>query len=561
MGLTRFARLTLVAMSLWGSSTALAAAPENPLQPPDRSSPRATLVTFLAAGDAAAQAFREGANHSFQGSRRLFRLSQPAFRCLDMSHLPAASRLKAGGAAALALYQVMNRIRLPPLDQIPDAEQMAQRKDGAGKYWTLPGTEITFVRVEQGAAGVEYLFSPETVSRAAEFEERTRGLPPVRADVPDLHAMMVEGGGWMIPYGWIESLPTVLRTPVGGQASWKWIALVLLLVAMLPLLWVAARLSRLGEGRSPLVRAVARFAVPLALIVAVPVFGFLAFVQVNVMGEVAIAMQVGMNVFLAMLAAWVCWRAAPVVAEAIIATPRVAPEGVDAALIRLAARIVGIAGSLALLSAGASRLGIPVYGIVAGLGVGGIAVALAAQPTLENFIAGLNLFADRSLRVGDKCKVGETRGRVESIGLRSTRIRTDDRAVTTIPNGAVARASILNLSSRDHMQLETVIGLRYETTPAQLRAILSSIEAMITSHPRVLAEGNRVRFVAFGASSLDVQVRAQIATTSTGEFAAIRQEILLRIMDIVEQGGSAFAFPSTTLYLGRDHPPGGGKAG
>ena len=253
--------------------------------------------------------------------------------------------------------------------------------------------------------------------------------------------------------------------------------------------------------------------------------------------------------------AWLAWRLAPVVAEAIIASPHVARETLDAHLIRLTARLLGILGALALLSIGADQLGIPVYGIVAGLGVGGLAVALAAQPTLENLIAGLNLFADRPLRVGDRCKLGDTMGTVEAIGIRSTRVRTRDRTVTTIPNGALAKMAIANQSRRDRMLIDTQIGLRYETTPDRLRAILAALHALLAGHPRVVRDSVQVRFVAFGASSLDVLIRAYVDTTSRSEFRAIQEELLLGVMDVVEKGGSAFAFPSQTLYLGRDEPP------
>ncbi len=556
MSPTSSARLALLGALLWTAPVARAEAPAHPLRPSDRSSPRATLATFLASGDALVQSLEH--NYLRSQTRKAFLelalLAEPGVRCLDLSHVAPAARFKAGRSAGLALYETLNRIPLPPLEDVPDAEQMAQRKDGASQRWTIPDTEITLVRVDRGA-GPEFLFSPETVARAEEFDDRTTGMPPVRAKVPDLHAIVMGGGGWLVPFSLIQALPAPLRATIWGHAAWKWVAVLLLLGLLVPVLGLAVRLSHVGEARGPLVRALARFAVPLALLLVIPIFAWLALVQVNLVGEAGSAVQMAANLALFVVGAWVSWRAAPVVAEAIIASPSIAPESVDAHLIRLAARVLGIVGALALLALGADRLGIPVYGIVAGLGVGGLAVALATQPTLENLIAGLNLFADRPLRVGDRCKIGDTNGTVENIGIRSTRIRAADRTVTTIPNGALAKMSIHNQSRRDHMLLEATIGLRYETTPAQLRAILAALEGLLKGHPRVLADGLRVRFVAFGASSLDVQLRAYVDTVSGNEFQAIRQDIFLGVMDVVEQGGSGFAFPSTTVYLGKDAPP------
>jgi len=216
------------------------------------------------------------------------------------------------------------------------------------------------------------------------------------------------------------------------------------------------------------------------------------------------------------------------------------------------AKVRHVPGSATLLALGANRLGIPVYGIVAGPGVGGLAIALAAQPTIENLIGGLNLFADKPIRVADFCKYGDAVGTVEAIGIRSTRIRGIDRTLTTIPNAALAKMPIVNLTRRDQMLIQAVIGLRYDTTPEQLRYILVRLREMLLGHPRVHPEPARARFIGFGASSLDIEVFAYVMTSDWNVFLGIREDILLRVMDIIEQGGSAIAFPSRTLYLGRD---------
>jgi MscS family membrane protein len=549
----------LAALLLVGTATSAGAAPpQNPLQPLDRSSPRATLRTFLTSGDVLAQelADRYVASQSWAEHGRLLALGQQLIRCLDLAQVPPASRPKVGRAAGLALFETLSRIPLPPLEEIPDAEQMALRKDAASRRWTIPGTEIALVRVDEGMSGSEFLFSPDTVARAEEFYERTRDLPRLRSvPLPDMHGIVATAGGWMIPYAWVQAMPGWLRAPLWGQAAWKWIALLLLVAAFAPFIGLAFRLSRVAEERGPFLRALAQVSLPLLLLVATPAVAWLALAQVNLVGSAGSAVEIVSTAVMFLAFAWLAWRLAPVVAEAIIASPHVARESVDAHLIRLTARLLGILGALTLLSIGADRLGIPVYGIVAGLGVGGLAVALAAQPTLENLIAGLNLFADRPLRVGDRCKLGDTLGTVEAIGIRSTRVRTRDRTVTTIPNGALAKMSIANQSRRDRMLVDTKIGLRYETTPDRLRAILAALHALLSGHPRVVRDSVQVRFVAFGASSLDVLIRAYVDTTSGTEFRAIQEELLLGVMDVVEKGGSAFAFPSQTLYLERDEPP------
>jgi MscS family membrane protein len=279
---------------------------------------------------------------------------------------------------------------------------------------------------------------------------------------------------------------------------------------------------------------------------------YLALVQINLRGSNGSAIGIVATAIVYVSGAWLSWRAALVVAEAIICSPRIAPEGVDAHLIRLCTRLLGLVAWAWFLVMGADRVGIPAYGVVAGLGVGGLAIALAAQSTIENLIGGLSLFADKPVRVGDLCKCGSDEGTVEAIGLRSTRIRSLDRTLTTIPNAALAKMAIENLAERDRILIQTVIGVRYETRPEQLRYLLVKILELLVSHPRIHAASARARLIGFAASSLDIEVFAYVLTRDKLEFLAVRQDVLLRIMEIVEQSGTSFAFPSQNVYFSKD---------
>jgi MscS family membrane protein len=214
-----------------------------------------------------------------------------------------------------------------------------------------------------------------------------------------------------------------------------------------------------------------------------------------------------------------------------------------------------VAKALVLLLAGIAlldQLGFDVTALLAGLGVGGIAVAFAAQKTIENLFGGASLFADRVLAVGDFCRLGDRVGTVEAIGLSSTRLRTLERTVVAIPNADLAGMRIENFAARDRIWYQSVIGLRYETTPEQLRCVLIEVRRMLYAHPMVDPDPARIRFLGFGASSLDLEVFAYVRTRDFGEYLEIAEDLNLRIMDIVAASGSGFAFPSRTLYLGRD---------
>jgi MscS family membrane protein len=199
-----------------------------------------------------------------------------------------------------------------------------------------------------------------------------------------------------------------------------------------------------------------------------------------------------------------------------------------------------------------SLLGYPVASLVAGLGLGGLALALAAQKTVENLFGAFSIGVDQPFREGDFVKIEEFVGTVEAIGLRSTRFRTLDRSLITIPNGRLADMRLESFTARDRLRLATVIGLVYETSASQLRAVLAGFERILREHPRVWPGGMVVRFAAFGASSLDIEIMAWFETTEWSEFQLIRQDVLLQFMEVVEEAGTSFAFPTQTIHLASD---------
>lgn len=204
-----------------------------------------------------------------------------------------------------------------------------------------------------------------------------------------------------------------------------------------------------------------------------------------------------------------------------------------------------------------SQFGYPVATILAGLGIGGIAIALGAQKSLEHFFGSVSIGVDQPFRVGDWVKASDTEGEVESIGLRSTRIRTLDRTVVSIPNGQLAESRTENFGQRDRIRFRTVIGVEYGTTAAQLRAIRDDIEAVLRAHPRTWQDRVQVAFSSFGAYSLDIELFCWIETTDIDEFRHIRQDLMFQIMDVVERNGAGFAFPTQTLHMvPGDVPPG-----
>ena len=198
-------------------------------------------------------------------------------------------------------------------------------------------------------------------------------------------------------------------------------------------------------------------------------------------------------------------------------------------------------------------LGLDVTTGLAALGIGGIALALGAQKTVENLVGSLTLIADQPIRVGDFCKIGDTTGTVEQIGMRSTRIRTLSRTLVVIPNGELSSIKIENYAHRDRFWFHPILGLRYETTPDQLRYLLVELRAILYAHPKVSPDPARVRFLGPGADALPIEIFAYVLAIDYNEFLAIQEDLSLRIMELVAKSGTGFAFPSQTLYMAEDH--------
>ena len=208
---------------------------------------------------------------------------------------------------------------------------------------------------------------------------------------------------------------------------------------------------------------------------------------------------------------------------------------------------------------------------LAGLGVGGIAVALAAQKTLENVIAGASLIFDQAVRTGDVLKMGDVVGTVEHIGLRSTRLRTLDRTVVRIPNGQIASVSLETLSARDKFWFHPVVSLRSETTSRQLGAVVEAIRRLLDRHPSVDSGSVRVQFVRMAEFSFDVEVFAYVSAGDWGHFLEVQEQLLFGVTEAVETAGTQIAFRGQAMYvakpldprqdaLGPQRPPGEGTA-
>lgn len=367
--------------------------------------------------------------------------------------------------------------------------------------------------------------------------------------VPNWYATL--GNHWLI-----DRLPAILlRSGPFDLLWWQWLAL-------LPAALVAALIGIVGAR---VVRAamslttrrtrttwddtvLARLGPPLTLGCA-----FVAAAAVlPVLGLYAPAHHAALRFIRVGIAAalfWSLWRLVDVGRQLLSESPWAHGLPASRSLVPLGARVTKVVVAAFAVVLILSTLGYPVASLIAGLGIGGVAVALAAQKTVENLFGAFSIGIDQPFREGDFVKVDDFVGTVEAIGLRSTRFRTLDRTIVTLPNGRLADMRLESFSVRDRLRLAAIVGLVYETTPRQMRAVLAGFERVLRAQPKIWPDAVVVRFSAFSPSSLDVEVMAWFTTSDWGEFQRIREDVLLEFMEVVHACGTGFAFPTTTVHV------------
>jgi MscS family membrane protein len=331
--------ICVLLLALW-SPVAGAADTGHPLAPLDLSSPRATLINFLTTGDALFQLLREEyqGTPSRAGLDRKLELGAALARTLDLSEIAPAARDEMRANGFIYLYEVLSRIELPPAADIPDAAAYADAgddKDAGDKpvSWTIPHTEITLVRVADGPHAGEFLFSPSTVARAWEFYKKVRTLPYRRAVPLKNYAEMrhyLSMRGWMIPARAIEGFPGWLKFSVHQQAVWKWIALALLIAVTIVVVVFIHRLARRGLSGHHATAYLRRLATPLTLLLVVPLMQNLAHEQLTLTGSVTGVVASVAEAITYFALAWIAWTGSIAVAEAVIASPKISDESLNA---------------------------------------------------------------------------------------------------------------------------------------------------------------------------------------------------------------------------------------
>jgi MscS family membrane protein len=431
-----------------------------------------------------------------------------------------------------------------------DIALVSNEPDGSVEAGLSPGEEragvleaggarvdIILVRVDDPAYGKIWLLSNETVTK-----------------IPQLYAQMEAEG----PTAAERIVPaTLMSHHLLGMSLAQWIGWILSIPISWVLAWLLAFFSSVPRRVWRALRKVSfktiwetDLGLPLKCIIAIVIHG--AFVYLL---EPPLLYREYYFRFLAALLvaclAWLVSRIADRGFDHAVNRRRTTGKGGESILV-LVQRVNRIVLLIIAFVTAMALFGVNVKTTLAGLGIGGLAIALGAQKTLENLIGGVSLLMDKAVHAGDFCEIGGKLGTVEDIGLRSLRLRTLDQNLLVVPNSALASMQFQNMKARTKLLISQNFSLRIETSVEQLRRVLNHVQQMLNEHPSIESGTSRIRVADFAGAAFELELWAYVKTGDWAEFTAIRQDVILKIAEIVEAAGARLAAPTRLTYLSRD---------
>jgi MscS family membrane protein len=391
--------------------------------------------------------------------------------------------------------------------------------------------ELILARVSDPNAGKIWLISSETLSKVPELYDQVQARQ-VESQLPK----------WLVKHQLLgmalwQWLAVIVLIPIAAVAAW-----VVLLILQIPVRWWAARHGHADIARMRSVSGPAWLLVGtlidriLAAYIGMPLLQRHYYTQVT-----AVAVIIGGN--------WILWRVVRWFLQRVRTQAMARGRGGTGSLMLLGERMIKAAIVVLTLFFIFGVLGFNLTTALAGVGIGTLAIGFGAQQTIANLFGGVSVLGDEVIRVGDVCKFGDRTGVVEDIGLRSTRVRTEERTLLAIPNGTVATINVENLSRREKMLFKTMLALHTDTSQERLHAVISQIRAVLQDELKIEKSSARVRLVELTAAAINVELACYVLTTNFDEFATVREDVLMRIMNLVEDSGASLASSTPTVIV------------
>jgi MscS family membrane protein len=411
----------------------------------------------------------------------------------------------------------------------PNQELLAGVREGSGSF------SIQLVRADDDRGGKIWLISRKSLDAIPEiydslqFSDLEKKLPPILTKNRFLYMPL-----------------------------WQWLAILLAIPVAIAIAWLLSLIPRFAlryyhkKNAVPVLPPVRLFRIgPGTLLLS----AFIHYIFVFLIGASIVYRQYYRHVlwvFLAVAAYWLITRVTSDVSERVISRLTASGRMGERSVVSLMRRAFEVLAFIIIGLIALSSLGVNVTAALAGLGIGGLAVGLGAQKTFENLLGGITILTDKALQIGDACRIGDQRGTVEDIGLRSTKLRTEERTVVTIPNGTVAAAVLENFRQRDKILFRQTVRLRYDLAPDHIRYALQELRSTLKQNNRVEDASSRVRLLRFVDTGLDVEIYAYLLVRDYAEFLALQEDMLLAIADTLERTGAGVAFPSATTLITKD---------
>lgn len=487
--------------------------------PLERDSPQSSVVAFLEAAHA--------------------KDYPKAMRYLDLRNMPESERLSGGAELARQLEIILDRdtrFDVGNLSRNPEGDQsdnLAPDRDRVDTFKVNGQTlELDLQRVNLHSGIAAWLFSSDSIQHIPLIAQMTDN------SVIERHLPLP-----LVNWQFID-------TPL-----WRWIGLALLAIALAAfskwlsrlVLWLTRLVvSRIAPKWN--LGILEPFLGPLRMLLSVSLFR----AGMDWFGPSAL-LRLYLGRLLALLFFWGVFWLCAVIIDLIVVRLRVSlasrHRAFSYSVLPLSGRVAKVIVLVFIVAAVLAAWGYNTTTLLAGLGIGGVALALASQKTIENLFGSVAVLSDRPVSVGEFCKFGSSMGTVEDIGLRSTRVRTLDRTLLTIPNGTFSTLAIENFDRKDKSLFHVTLNLRRDTTPDQMRKVLADTTAILKNNPKIEAGGLPVRFVGIGAYSLDVEIFVYIITLDGDEFMKLQQDLFLAMLDAVESAGTALAVPTQANIL------------
>ena len=508
---------------------------KSPLTPVKLDSPRDTMRSYMSA----MSDYKRGME---TGNRELKNRINDASRCFNLEDFPLVLRDEKGREVAILLKEVIDRVIIVDYQKIPDVNDDPQ---SPLLRWRLKDTEITILFQESGEHAGEYLFSKDTTYRAREFYNKVKHLPYLSGS----------GEGALYNDPWIEAaLPSWAKKQWLFYPNWQWIGLFLaILVGLIIKITIQSFVHLLkyittktrAQWDDKIIIAIKR---PIGMIGA-SAFWFFSIHLLQFEGTALTILTITVQIIFSISLIWLCYRLVNVFTEYLDRLTAKTDSSFDDQLVPLLQKalkiFVVVFGILVMFQ----NLGINVISVLAGLGLGGLAFALAARDMCANLFGSIMIFLDRPFNIGDWIIVNNTEGTVEEIGFRSTRIRTFYNSQVTIPNSILANANIDNMGKRRYRRIKAFFGLTYDTPPEKMEAFLEGVRNIIEANPYTRKDYYHIVFNEYGDFSLQVMLYCFLKVPDWATELVERQNIYLEVLRLAKKLEVDFAFPTQSVHV------------